>query len=505
MTTKKTTFSPLHFSEAGWLLRLWAAFRHQLLYVFWSLMEVALIVPLAFALMPWLNTFSPARVLAALLLLMLTPFFLIQFFSWLHLPTQTQRWFLITAMVLIILAAIPIYIYELTSIFNLRWIGQMLRNMAVADNNLWQRDIGLAVLIAFTWWRGMLFFSREVDVVRFGTRFRRSGLIFAPLTLILAAFRLEWSVISYILLFLFAGLTAAALTRVEQAETMQNATLDSISFRWLFTILSGGFITIIVASLFSLAISGSTGVRVGGFLAPIWLGVRFALSTILFTVSYLLSPLLPLIEKFISGLIEFFRSLFAASFEQQDAQPAPDQAAGQNPLDEILQQLEETSPDELAAVFGWRIFILIVLLVIIIGVTVYMVRRYRRNKTAVSAGRLARAIQGLRGRIQNNQTPKFEKEPQLTSLDWRAAITIKRIYAQLCAIAAEFGHGRAQNETPYEYLDTLVGLWPQNEFELKKITLAYVKVRYGELPETVEAYEEIKASWRKIEQISRQK
>ena len=69
----------------------------------------------------------------------------------------------------------------------------------------------------------------------------------------------------------------------------------------------------------------------------------------------------------------------------------------------------------------------------------------------------------------------------------------------MCRAAAAAGYPRLEAETPYEYLPTLGQVWPDNAAEARLITDAFIRVRYGELPETAEELEAIRAAWRRLE------
>ncbi len=66
----------------------------------------------------------------------------------------------------------------------------------------------------------------------------------------------------------------------------------------------------------------------------------------------------------------------------------------------------------------------------------------------------------------------------------------------MCQSAASQGYARLSTETPYEYLVSLSQVWPDNPRETGLITEAYVKVRYGEIPETKDELDEILAAWK---------
>ena len=61
--------------------------------------------------------------------------------------------------------------------------------------------------------------------------------------------------------------------------------------------------------------------------------------------------------------------------------------------------------------------------------------------------------------------------------------------------AADHGYPRGHSETPYEYLATLSEAWPNYVVNSELITEAYIRVRYGEIPETKEEMDRITLAW----------
>ena len=59
----------------------------------------------------------------------------------------------------------------------------------------------------------------------------------------------------------------------------------------------------------------------------------------------------------------------------------------------------------------------------------------------------------------------------------------------------------SQTETPYEYQTSLQKLWPTHLSETKLITQAYVKIRYGEFPETKAELLQIQEAWQQLKAI----
>ncbi|NUM44822.1 MAG: DUF4129 domain-containing protein [Anaerolineales bacterium] len=80
----------------------------------------------------------------------------------------------------------------------------------------------------------------------------------------------------------------------------------------------------------------------------------------------------------------------------------------------------------------------------------------------------------------------------------RAAARIRRIYAELMALCGTLNHPRPEALTPLEFLPALDKLFPASREDLHTITAAYLKVRYGELPETRIEVRAVEAAWGRV-------
>ncbi|MEZ4660080.1 MAG: DUF4129 domain-containing protein [Caldilineaceae bacterium] len=63
-----------------------------------------------------------------------------------------------------------------------------------------------------------------------------------------------------------------------------------------------------------------------------------------------------------------------------------------------------------------------------------------------------------------------------------AAISIQNIYANLSRLARQRGYPRPLNQPPDQYLPTLALAFPTQDARLARITNAYMRVHYGDLP-----------------------
>ncbi|MFN2153505.1 MAG: DUF4129 domain-containing protein [Anaerolineales bacterium] len=79
-----------------------------------------------------------------------------------------------------------------------------------------------------------------------------------------------------------------------------------------------------------------------------------------------------------------------------------------------------------------------------------------------------------------------------------AAARIRRIYAKLMLLCERLEAPRPEAQTPNEYLPTLKMLFPMHYAEVELMTDAYVRVRYGELPEGEQELRGIEAAWKRV-------
>jgi len=79
-----------------------------------------------------------------------------------------------------------------------------------------------------------------------------------------------------------------------------------------------------------------------------------------------------------------------------------------------------------------------------------------------------------------------------------AAARIRRVYASLMTLCARMGAPRAASLTPNEFLPKAGELFPGSAPDLEAITRAYIKVRYGEYPESREEVEQVMRAWQRV-------
>lgn len=470
------------------LAKLWNYTRPELLYLSWAVMEIALITPVVMALMPWAHFWPPFQFAGWLLLLMLLPFNLARVLTLARIPLRKQQnIFLITFWVIIVIT-IRTLLHETDGIFDLSWISDIYVNATTTKNPFLVRDVSLFFLIALIWWRGVALSNRRVNIDGLGLHVRVSALIITPFAVWLSTLRLGFNSGPFFILFFMGALMAIAITRAEDIEKERTGKNYPMTPRWLAVILGTSVVIGTVAWIAAAVISGEGLPAVFLWLAPLWKAISFSVTVIFSTFIYVLLPLLKVVES----IVLFFRNLPINL-------PQPDEAPPTSTNNDA--ELIEGINSVFNYIAAWAIPIVIILFFIItvFWVLIALTRYFSLRDLGESGEELLENIG------QGNDGPTFT--PMQKLLDrfglmrrWHAA-SIRRLYRQMVRAATANGFPRDHTETPYEYLTTLNQAWPEGQDEVQLITHAFVRVRYGEVPETRAELEAIRTAWHTLERM----
>lgn len=504
LTVDRQSLDPRH--EA--VFRVWGYVQHELLYLSWALAYVALLTPFALAVMGWARYWPPGTVLLWLLVLMLVAFNLTRLMSALALPARHQQTVMAVALLLVIVVTLPTLFHAGRPIFTFGWLGDIFAAINEPGNNLWLRDLFLFALLIFVWARGLQLGRRPYSVERAGLRLRVGGLMLAPLVIWIANTRLLWDSTPYILLFFLAGLSGLALIRAQEIEQNQPGTLPTLHPRWVTAVFLASLLIIFTAGTAAVLISGEAANSVIGLLAPIWHGLRLTGMVGLTTLFYLLTPLGNLFEWLANTVEQILLNLspglaawwatfgkIVGKFLLNRRLPPPTNEmpfGSGNP-----QTLEDIEQLTVQVSRNGQIIMVLLAIAMILLVARLVSRLYQEaTLTSRASGRLPQRIQDQDD--AGNLLQQFLGRLGLWR-GWQTAVTIRRIYRHMLLAAEANGYPRLEAETPYEFLQTLGQAWPEHQTETRLITTAYVKIRYGELPETKEEIQAIKTAWQRLE------
>jgi hypothetical protein len=475
----------------------WGYVRHELLFLCFALMEIALLTPVVLVGLGWARYWPAGQVTLWLLLVMLLPLNLVRLMALLQFDLRRQRRALMAALLLVILLSWRQLLYAPAGVFDLAWLRQFATNLAEVGNLIWARDLSIFVLTAFVWWRGIRLATRLPEINNVGLRLRLGGLIFAPLLVWFTSAFLETSIVPFLLLFFLAALTAVALVRAENIEEEQRGTAATLNARWFAVVFGAALLTVLAGGVLAVFLSGDSLFTLFGWFSPLWRALQFGGVVVLSVLFKLTSPaldLLAVIVQFLGEMLVALMSQIGEGFRTlvigaETATPVPPTPTGM--------------PEAGGPGLTGQTTAVLVMLGLIALVALALARAYRQATFAARDSQRSRVA-----RDEEDEEPGLGRRllERLGLLaQWRAAASIRRIYRLMCRAAAAAGYPRLEAETPYEYLPTLAQVWPEHAAEARLITEAFIRIRYGELPETSEELEQIRQAWRRLEEATPQR
>jgi hypothetical protein len=299
--------------------------------------------------------------------------------------------------------------------------------------------------------------------------------------------------------FLFAALIAMCAARLTVVGMVRGGKENEFNRSW--------FLGIILAALFVVSVSSLLGSMIGEHFTGIGVVILGLFGSVLVLLWILISPIISLSITILSYI-----------FHNSD----------------ILEKLGENfkNLNEMLSGFGRRVFgmvetsgigILIsrwgptvktiilgtIIVLAILGLVSWMAIKLWRDRERSKIGDEQKAnikggniFQLLLGILRQSWSGAINTLENLTDFKHRqrvrAAARIRQVYAELMELCESLGQPRAEAQTPLEYVPNLVTLFPEAPSEVEVITVAYLDVRYGQIPETQKEIEEVEAAWKKI-------
>lgn len=175
---------------------------------------------------------------------------------------------------------------------------------------------------------------------------------------------------------------------------------------------------------------------------------------------------------------------------------------GPDLLDRTNQQVNALPDNLRSIVFIIGIILSVAVLVVFIWIVTASVRRMMGNSEVEYIAKRGDLVELLR-----KQAGEQLRQPG----DWlagrlqgrqrvQAAARIRHIYGDLLDLCAALDIPRPDSQTPLEFQKTILSIMPAIQRELSTITNAYLKVRYGELPETREEVLAVETAWEQVQQ-----
>ncbi len=402
-----------------------------------------------------------------------------------------QRVLLIVAVVVIIPLAIHVVLYPSYGWLDLSWLGKAAESL-LSFHTL-PPEIGIFAMVIFLWWRGISIGQRDLNFQGIAFSFRLGVLLLvfsAPLLPTPGAY--DFAV--FIVLFFFFSLLAVALARVEEVNRAKGGVGAPFNLSWLAILLGSIAAVLVTAWLISLVYSIEGFSQVLRWLQPVF-------DPLMRVVGYILVLLLKLLDPLLQWLARIFQEVFevlARNIEGLESfgPSSPPDFSGTEPI---------KTPRLLVDALRY-----LCLSLTVAGILAALALALRRRLDQHRRGEEVREslwssgvfAEGVLGSLRDG----WDRIKDLAGLMGQfgpgmrlyAAVSIRKIYANMARLAERQGFPRQPAQTPYEYLPALGLAFPDCQAEATAITEAYVKVHYGEVPESRKDLQHIRECWQQI-------
>jgi hypothetical protein len=156
------------------------------------------------------------------------------------------------------------------------------------------------------------------------------------------------------------------------------------------------------------------------------------------------------------------------------------------------------------------VFVIAIIIIILYSISRWLFHEKRTGEddteSIIGSGDILRMFrQALQDRMDELSQSLRGRADLRAGQRWLAAAKIRRIYARLMELASKLGEPRPPAMTPLEFLPTLKALLPQGIMDIQLITDAYLRVRYGELPETSQEIQQVEEAWGRVNTLGKEK
>jgi hypothetical protein len=402
-----------------------------------------------------------------------------------------QRVLLVIAVLVTLPLMIHFVLYHNYGWFDLGWIGKAGRSF-LSFYSL-PPEVGVSAIVLFLWWRGISISQRNLSFQGVAFSFRLGVLLLVFSVSLLSTFVVPVST-AFILLFFFFSLLAVALARVEEVNQVRGGVGAPFNFTWL-AILLGSIATVLVSAwLISQVYSIEGFSQALRWLQPVFDPLMKAVGNIILLLLRLLDPLLRWLAKVLQGVLN---NLAQNIKGYENLGPPPQDFPNAEPV----------KPPRLVIDALRYICLGTTVAAILAALALVLRQRRERQRRGDEIRESLWSSEVFTEGVLNSMRAGWGRLRDLAGLVGRfgpglrlyAAVSIRKIYANMTRLAATQGFPRQPAQTPYEYLPVLGLAFPNCQAEVMAITEAYVKVHYGEVPETPRDLQRIQECWRQIQ------
>jgi hypothetical protein len=445
--------------------------RDGLIYFCLAGMEIAWFTPLLLFALYWCGwDWPPLAAFGGLFGVLLTWMLALELLNRLEVDSPVYELSVLALVLLTSLLIVRLWLYWGTPVGDFLWLGDIVYALFVFDEGV-QLELVLILANLFLWQRAISATSRTVTFFRVGLNFRLGILLLVVSASVLNYFSAQ-SAGPLIWIYFGLGLTAVALARVRDKAIASQSVGRALPPRRLAQVFLGVGLTVGIAAWLSLFYTPD---RIKVFLRwfnPLWTVLGHVLWWAMALVLIPLEPLLLWLMEILRHIdwdevMEIIGGAGEALSEPPPVQPWP----GRSLLCTGMYYIAIG----LAIVLVLR-FVLLYLKKIGRSQLVEDAEEESGEAITLGGGMLERGAQWLRD--MSSLVKRYGLSRQLLM-----AVSVQNIYANLCRIANQRGYPRHRAWPPDDYLPTLTKAFGSGaEGALSRITLAYMRVHYGDKP-----------------------
>ncbi len=278
--------------------------------------------------------------------------------------------------------------------------------------------------------------------------------------------------------FLFFSLVSLSTARIASVGLEKGGRLPKLSALWLAGIPAAALIFVL------LALTG--GWVSANALSPAFrVIVMVLLGLAILIIGILTIPIIMLISALVPGFMDLIRQFFKNVIDNSQITALQQSISSGSVTENLFNFINSGTAMGLG-----------LLLVLLVALTVFNLQRKGRADSALAED------SELALRFASNLVPALSMpRPPRNSpafLNWLAAEKIRRIYIQLLELCFRLDLQREDAWTPQEYMVQMYSIFPDQVENLKRVTHAYEKVRYGKLHESSGEIAEVEAAWESV-------
>lgn len=388
---------------------------------------------------------------------------------------------------------VRLWFYTAMPAGDLRWLGNTLGALFDFQQGI-RPELVLILTSVFLWQRAANATSRDTGFFTVGLSFRLGLLLLIVGAAVAQALRGQ-DARPILWLFLGLGLTAVALARTHDKAADMQSRGALLSPRRLGQLLLAVGVTVGLAAGLSFLYTPDTIKQfLLTWLRPLWTLLSPALRLLL----RLLEPVIIWLVDMLIGLLTGLDWSFASQFLE---------SLGQRMAEGQTAQPEQVMPVVWPPWVWSTLRTLLVLLAIALAlglVLIFLERMHIRpdgreereeeggEELSLGGAALARGVRWLRDMA--GLVRRFGLSQQLL-----AAISVQNLYANLCRLARQRGYPRRPAQPPDDYLPALAQAFPGQQEALARITVAYMRVHYGDQPVSPAELSQLRQDYQQVQ------